>query len=243
MVKNRIYLIVVSILFVSLVSTIVFASVNINNVMGTSGDIRFYAKQNENLSVKDICSFQGILCDNTFGCNFTIIYPNMTYLISQGIGTKIGDYWNYTLNETQTSTLGIYETNVYCYNGSNGGQDIFYYQITKDGNSPPSGTFGIVLIIAILGIISLFGYLALTLPDKFYFVKFLFLLMVFILFSVAFYVIREITIANYPTTLGEIFDIVFWVYLYLMLFILLIVFIMFVVNLFSKEKEDEEIYE
>ena len=37
MVKNRIYLIVVSILFVSLVSTIVFASVNINNVMGTSG--------------------------------------------------------------------------------------------------------------------------------------------------------------------------------------------------------------
>jgi hypothetical protein len=36
-VKNRIYLIVVSILFVSLVSTIVFASVNINNVMGTSG--------------------------------------------------------------------------------------------------------------------------------------------------------------------------------------------------------------
>jgi len=207
-----------------------------------SQDIRFYGKQNENLSVRDTCSIQGISCGNTFNCNFTISYPNQTILINQGIGTQIADYWNYTLDQGNTSITGIYETTVYCFNGSNGGIDTFYYQITKDGNPLPSGIWGVVLIAGILGIIGLFIYIAINLDDKFYFIKFLFLLMVFILFSIAFYIARELAMTNYPTTLGEIFDIVFWVYLYLMLFILLIIFTMFIVNLFRKEKE-EEIYD
>jgi hypothetical protein len=255
--KNRIYLILISILILSINS---YALVQLTSTDTVDGYIIDYPKIetikfNEshefnfhvfsqatglpitNFTAADVeCIFHLYLLNGTHVCNM----DNLPYITADN---RLD--FTASLNADNFTELGNHFYRLLCNNSKSmlGGAVSQSFDVTLTGNKNPSDILGIFLILGILGIISLFIYMAINLDDKFYYIKFLFLLLVLILFSIAFYVIREITMANYPTTLGEIFNIVFWVYLYIMLFLFLIIFIMFIVGLFKKEKDEDNIYE
>jgi hypothetical protein len=111
-------------------------------------------KQNEVSDLKISCfDDNNILCTSATNCYITVINPNSTTLINNGTMTRTSAFYNYTLNENQTATIGQYSAFVYCAGGTDAYTQ-FNFLITQNGKSEPSGS--IITLFIILFLILLF---------------------------------------------------------------------------------------
>lgn len=125
-------------------------------------DIAFYVTQGQNFTIKDTCTYNGFSCSSSFVCNLTIIKPDLTYLLEQSSMFKQGDYFNYNLNQDNSTDLGIYTKTIYCQNGTLGGQETEKYQVTTNGKAPPEGIvlvlFSVIFFAIVFSLLFIFLY-------------------------------------------------------------------------------------
>ena len=77
----------------------------------------FYYKSGENITLKTKCRISGQPCPSTFNCNMSLIYPKNSTIVFQNQQMTYGNpFYSYNLGEY--TTLGEYETNVVCNNGT-----------------------------------------------------------------------------------------------------------------------------
>ncbi len=127
-------------------------------------------------------------CNNCTYCNLTSIkYPNGTNAFTNVEMTKDNTYFNYTFNETYTSTVGEYK---YCYDCGNNVEratGCINFDITLSGNPTPEGVsyllIGIVIII--FGIACVFLYLTTQMESPGFKVFFMLLAFVFLIGSLS----------------------------------------------------------
>ncbi len=121
-------------------------------------EIRFYHEVGENLTIYEKCRFNGARCDTSFSCFLTVLSPAQILIIDNETMNGPGVYYNFTLNETQTSENGIHEATVDCTNSTDSGSNTFIYQNTPNGSKPIDEGQGIILLsgVALLIIFALF---------------------------------------------------------------------------------------
>lgn len=149
----------------SLLFITTFILLSINLVYAQEKDIRFYHEIDTNLTIYEKCRFDGAVCNDSFNCNITILSPTQELIIDNEVMIRGPIYFNFSLNETETDTNGIFEPTVDCTNSTNSGSNTFYYQITPNGSKPISISQGIILFIAVI-MISLIAGLCMSLSYK-----------------------------------------------------------------------------
>ena len=97
-----------------------------------------YYPQNSVTDMKIPCLNNNTYCSVDTTCNLTIIYPNGSVLINDDKMTNGGVFFNYTLNENQTTLLGEYPSTMICNDTGIFGYTTFTYEITGTGNAPAS---------------------------------------------------------------------------------------------------------
>jgi len=79
-------------------------------------------------------------CNNCTYCNLTSIkYPNGTNAFTNVEMTKDNTYFNYTFNETYTSTVGEYKYCYDCGNNIESATGCINFEVTLSGYSSPEG--------------------------------------------------------------------------------------------------------
>lgn len=105
----------------------------------------------EQIELLQICSNETSLCD---GCNISSVkYPNSSILISNVEMTKRAADFNYTLNNTQSNTLGVHLVNGFCITSSQVEVFSYTFQITPDGSPKITQGESLILIGAIVTIL------------------------------------------------------------------------------------------
>ncbi len=112
-------------------------------------------KQDTITDLKVPCIFNGSYCNNQTNCTITIISPNGTTIIDNQLATYNSAYYNYTLNETQTSSLGEHKLNMACTSPSYSGFNQMIFEVTPTGTIPSDSQSGTYLIF--IGILILLG--------------------------------------------------------------------------------------
>jgi hypothetical protein len=100
------------------------------------------------------------LCSCATDCYLTINKPDSTNLIEGSQMTCGTNYFNYTLNSSQTSDLREYNVISRCVGGTSNGYSTFNYLISYNGKEPPSD---FVKVLFILGFIALLTIMLITL--------------------------------------------------------------------------------
>lgn len=146
---NRSYAYVITFLFILMSASIITAQ---------QEDVRFYHERATNLTIFEKCRVDGGICDSSFSCSLTVLTPSQELLVNNETMIDGGVYWNFTLNESETSVNGLYESTVDCLNASNAGSDTFFYEVTPNGSAPIDQGQGLILIgsVIVLVVISLF---------------------------------------------------------------------------------------
>lgn len=127
-------------------------------------------------------------CNNCTYCNLTSIkYPNGSNALTNVLMTQDNTYFNYTFNESYTSTLGEYKYCFDCGNDAEKATGCINFDITLSGNPTPEGVsyllIGIVIIV--FGIACVFLYLASQMNEPGFKVFFMILAFVFLIGSLA----------------------------------------------------------
>jgi len=93
--------------------------------------------QNSNIDISHPVRLDGEIISGV-ECNITIYYPDNSVLIDFQPMTDNGDYFNYSLNSTQTETKGIYKYVVSCEDTTNNlyQTDSFEFLINLGGVEP-----------------------------------------------------------------------------------------------------------
>lgn len=150
------------------------------------GATEFFVDKDVVYDIKVSCDKDGGLCTATAECNLTINYPNSTILLdNQRMDNLNNGYFNYTLNENQTTPSGEYRTRVSCLDGGLNDTANFIYEVNPTGIRPSdqkteSLTRSIYFIFGI-GILCFIGFLFIK-PVP---VKWTFFLVAILLFVVA----------------------------------------------------------
>ena len=129
--------------------TIVFLLILGLAVVSASPDLFF--KTGIPADIKVPCVNDGLACNNTASCNITISYPNGTLLTSNTPMTFSTTYFNYSLADT--STIGEYDSYVYCGLGGEFGSNFFTFKINGTGEENINTT-SLVVFMLIMTIIS-----------------------------------------------------------------------------------------
>lgn len=91
--------------------------------------------QNSDVDLKHPVRLNGAVSSG-INCNISIYKPDNTVLIDFEPMTDNGDYFNYTLNSTQTAIKGIYNYDVTCIGGGENQTDSFDFLINLGGVEP-----------------------------------------------------------------------------------------------------------
>jgi|TARA_Y100000034_G_scaffold105834_1_gene133483 lysylphosphatidylglycerol synthetase-like protein (DUF2156 family) len=104
-------------------------------------------KVNQDIELRQTCTINGTFCDL---CNISSVdYPNGSRIISDVVLTKRAGDFNYTLNSTYVTDLGVYKNNGYCKYGSDVIKNwVYYFEVTNTGEKV-SGT-NTILVAAFL---------------------------------------------------------------------------------------------
>ena len=137
-------------------------------------------KVNEVADLKIPCINNDTYCSAVAICNITIINPDGSTFVEDAVMTNSGSYFNYTLNESDTSVVGVYRTQITCFDGTEAGYNLIEFKIN---NSGMEGLIADALVPAIILIALLVfcGFMAWKLPDEEYPIKFLFVGFAFVL--------------------------------------------------------------
>lgn len=131
-----------------------------------SAEPSFYIPQSQDYEIKVACDLNGANCPSTTRCNITSYYPNSSFFINnKGMGNLNNGFFNYSLNNNQTSTKGEYGSSVSCVDSTVGINDtsVFTFEINPTGIRPTeqrsqSISRGVYFMF-ILGILLFIGFL------------------------------------------------------------------------------------
>lgn len=107
----------------------------------------YVGKQYDNVNIVETCVMNGFPCSDTFLCNVTIVDPNLNVIVLNLPMTRNDTIYNHTF--TSTSLLGNYNVNVYCSNGTFGGNSESKIEITTTGRDVNPTLIIIILIVAL----------------------------------------------------------------------------------------------
>jgi len=117
-----------------------------------SAQSELFYKQGSTIDLKIPCFANGTYCSGSATCNITINYPNGTSLINNQPMTNQASFFNYTLNSSQTTVLGPYQSSMVCDENGTSGHSTFQFMITSSGTEPTTSksiTFGIITFVAL----------------------------------------------------------------------------------------------
>lgn len=182
---------------------------NLNFVLAQTEDlpIRFYHEIETNLTISETCRVDGAICDASYSCDLSVLDPNQDTVLDTITMLNGGTYWNFTLNETQTTPNGIYTATVDCTNSTLAGSNTFYYQVTPDGSKPIDTGQSLVLIVAlsILIIIALaIGFLGFKSTNTTIMLTFLSFAVLLIIFALGFMLnVIELSFGTFSTIINN----------------------------------------
>jgi lysylphosphatidylglycerol synthetase-like protein (DUF2156 family) len=104
-------------------------------------------KTDDSIELIQSCVINGTFCTS---CNISSVdYPNGTRAVKNIVMTKRTGDFNYTLNSTYVTDLGVYKNNGYCKYGSDVIKNwVYYFEVTNTGEKV-SGT-NTILVAAFL---------------------------------------------------------------------------------------------
>lgn len=91
--------------------------------------------QNSDVDLKHPVRLNGAVSSG-INCNISVYKPDNTVLIDFKPMTDNGDYFNYTLNSTQTATKGVYNYDITCIGAGENQTDSFDFLINLGGVEP-----------------------------------------------------------------------------------------------------------
>ena len=114
----------------------------------------FYA-QNVTADIRVPCINNETYCSPSAVCNISIFYPNNTLLVDNVGMTNNGNFFNYSLTDTQT--LGLYRQQVVGSDNGQNGYSLSDFRVTKDGlDNEQNGLNVIGMIVSVIFVIILF---------------------------------------------------------------------------------------
>lgn len=125
----------------------------------SDGDVRFVGKQKDLIDIKEPCFYNNTYCSSDTQCNITVYTPNHETVVDNAIMSYNVAYFNYTLNRTNTTNIGIYEFTVACVSNDENGFETSYFKITPSGSQDIKEGEGISLAISMLVMLLIFGFL------------------------------------------------------------------------------------
>lgn len=119
----------------------------------------FYFQEGKAIDIKIPCFKYGALCSAATACNITILYPNGSTFVKDGLMTNSGSYQNYSVNDT--TTYGMFTVIENCVDGDDYGTITLYYKINFNGenNDGIYVLFGILFVIFVACIIMTMNYM------------------------------------------------------------------------------------
>lgn len=159
-------------------------------------------KQDTNVQLNLPCTVNGVLCSNAATCTATIINPDNIVLINNQSMIQNNAVFSINLTSNQTFTLGEYNFNVNCCDGSLCASKflIFHINLTGIQNDVNETYFFIFIGVTILILISLLLYKMSNTEDYGWAVGYLsgsYLLLIaflFVIYQIAVYYIYTVTI-------------------------------------------------
>jgi len=104
------------------------------------------------VNITETCEVNGFPCDNTFGCNITIINPLEQVVVRDNLMTR--NFPNYAYTFTNTSELGNYKISVYCTNGTGSGlNDELVLKVSTNGKPDTIKVQIFMLVIALIAFV------------------------------------------------------------------------------------------
>jgi hypothetical protein len=230
--KNKFILLsVVSLLFLFSVFITPFSSAT---------DSSFVFKASEEINLKVTCfDTNNTYCNNATQCLITILYPNATTLINNQYMTWNAAYHNYTLNPSQTSTIGEYSVVVNCL-GLENGYTTFNFEISPSGVSSTSAGsifgFGIAIGLLVVALFFMFGA-----SEKQPYIKMLFWFLgfLFVILSLALSKSLADEYIKVPAIVN-LFKIAYIISIWIFIFMFIYTVIMFAYQMITEKKQREE---
>lgn len=105
---------------------------------------------NEKADMKFSCeTASGTICDSSYKCNLTLLYPNKTMFLSDSKATYNLNYFNVSTNNL--TEKGIWTGMPSCCTGSTCKQTSYLFEVTDNGKENP--TAGVIVLFCILYLI------------------------------------------------------------------------------------------
>jgi len=191
-------------------------------------------------------------CDSSYACNITVFYPDGRLLVDNLQSQRRTSYYNYTVSDS--STLGFYKYQTYCYNGSEGGYSPELYYLINTTGENVNLTKALLYLFALIlscGVFAFCLYFALKIPwdnkrnERGYIMgmndlKYVKLFLWFAIYLIAifiFYMAKTVTGLLEVGIATALFNVVFW----FLIGFLFPVFVVTVVVAFMKLFEDKKI--
>ena len=173
----------------------------------------------ENVELKFICTLNNEIPSASTQFNITISYPNGTTFISNQNTTPLGNgAFSYM---TRFPVIGIYQVQVFCWDGAYSYSDIGTYEITLTGTkqSDAQATGSLAFLFLMIFLMVFFGWLGLTLVKNSYLwvagIFFLFLCVLFLVYNTYLGYEYHLLLTGMPTSQTP--EIIFYIFMFLML--------------------------
>lgn len=100
-------------------------------------ETNLFVPQSDDYNLQISCENNGNFCTASATCNLTINYANSSTLINNQLMSNMNNgYFNYSLNENQTSVKGEYSARVTCIDGTLNDTSTFIYEVNPEGIRP-----------------------------------------------------------------------------------------------------------
>ena len=90
-------------------------------------------KVGEGADLKVPCLNNDSYCSVSAICNATVLFPSGDVFVEDAVMTNSGSYFNFTMNESNTSVIGVYKLQVTCFDGVDAGYSLIEFKITDSG--------------------------------------------------------------------------------------------------------------
>lgn len=121
-------------------------------------------KANSNITIQKSCVNNGTDCSASGLCTIRVINPEGLKIAKNQTMTYDVDSFNYTISETDTGVIGVYDYKISCFDSGYQNTNTFEFEVTYTGRVDPPGS---VLVIFIIAFVLLFGFLFLVIARNF----------------------------------------------------------------------------
>ena len=115
----------------------------------------FVYKSDSSVDLKVPCSNNNQACSTNATCNITIFSPTNVLLVDNEAMNNSGVYFNFTMPKENATSIGEYETVMFCEDNSDNDFTTFSFWVTPSGTIP-SSTQGIIYGVGFIVVLALF---------------------------------------------------------------------------------------